>query len=65
MHARSVRAAALVDKAGELELRQVAVASFTGEVALVSSGIRDGERVVTLGVQKLNAGEKVRAVEQP
>ena len=55
----------LVDKAGELELRPVAVASFTGEVALVSSGIRDGERVVTLGVQKLNPGEKVRAVEQP
>ena len=55
----------LVDKASELELRPVAVASFTGEVALVSSGIRDGERVVTLGVQKLNPGEKVRAVEQP
>ena len=55
----------LVDKASELELRPVAVTSFTGEVALVSSGIRDGERVVTLGAQKLNPGEKVRAVEQP
>jgi hypothetical protein len=45
--------------------RTLCFASFTGEVALVSSGIRDGERVVTLGVQKLNPGEKVRAIEQP
>ena len=55
----------VVEKSSELALRPVAVASFTGEVALVSSGIKDGERVVTLGVQKLNPGEKVRAVEQP
>jgi RND family efflux transporter MFP subunit len=55
----------VVEKSSELALRPVAVASFTGEVALVSSGVTDGERVVTLGVQKLNPGEKVRAVEQP
>ena len=35
------------------------------DVALVTSGVSDGDRVVTLGVQKLDAGEKVRAVEQP
>jgi RND family efflux transporter MFP subunit len=53
----------LVDGAGALELRPVTVASFTENAALVSAGIQDGERVVTLGVQKLVAGEQVRAVE--
>jgi hypothetical protein len=54
----------VVDKSGELELRPVTVASFTGDVALVTSGVNDGERVVTLGVQKLDAGQKVRAIDQ-
>jgi RND family efflux transporter MFP subunit len=54
----------VVDKSGGLELRPVTVASFTGDVALVASGVNDGERVVTLGVQKLDAGQKVRAIDQ-
>jgi RND family efflux transporter MFP subunit len=54
----------VVDKSGELELRPVTVASFTGDVALVTAGLNDGERVVTLGVQKLDAGQKVRAIDQ-
>ena len=54
----------VVDKSGELELRPVAVASFTGDVAFVTSGVNHGERVVTLGVQKLDAGQKVRAIDQ-
>jgi hypothetical protein len=29
----------------------------------VSSGIEEGDRVVTLGVQKLEAGLKVRIIE--
>ena len=53
----------VVDKAGTLELRRVEVASFTGDAALLTAGVHDGERVVTLGVQKLGAGEKVRVVE--
>ncbi len=52
----------LVDGAGALELRPVTVASFTENAALVSAGIKDGDSVVTLGVQKLVAGEQVRAV---
>ena len=48
---------------GALVLRPVTVASFTEEAALVTSGIDDGEKVVTLGVQKLEAGLKVRAFE--
>ena len=39
------------------------VASFTENAALVTAGLRDGEQVVTLGVQKLEAGLKVRAIE--
>jgi RND family efflux transporter MFP subunit len=53
----------VVEKSGTLELRPVTVASFTGETALVTSGLSDGEHVVTLGVQKLQAGQKVRAIE--
>jgi RND family efflux transporter MFP subunit len=53
----------LVDAAGALELRPVTVASFTENVALVTSGITDGDRVVTLGVQKLVAGTQVRTID--
>ncbi len=53
----------LVDGSGALELRPVTVTSFTENVALVSAGIADGDRIVTLGVQKLVAGAQVRAVE--
>jgi RND family efflux transporter MFP subunit len=53
----------VVDGSGALVLRPVTVASFTEDVALVTSGIADGDRVVTLGVQKLEAGLKVRTIE--
>jgi RND family efflux transporter MFP subunit len=52
-----------VDKAGILEVRPVTVASFTEDSALVTAGLADGDQVVTLGVHKLEAGEKVRTVE--
>ncbi len=39
------------------------VASFTEDSALVTAGLADGDRVVTLGVHKLEAGDKVRTVE--
>jgi RND family efflux transporter MFP subunit len=51
-----------VDEANALQLQPVTVASFTEDVALVTSGLRDGDKVVTLGVQKLEAGLTVRAV---
>jgi RND family efflux transporter MFP subunit len=53
----------LVDGAGALELRPVTVAAFTENAALVSTGVATGDRVVTLGVQKLEPGEQVRTVE--
>jgi RND family efflux transporter MFP subunit len=53
----------VVGRSDELELRPVTVASFTADTALVTSGVSDGDRVVTLGVQKLDAGQKVRALD--
>jgi RND family efflux transporter MFP subunit len=53
----------LVDASDTLELRPVTVASFTEDAAVVTSGISEGDKVVTLGVQKLEAGAKVRVVE--
>ena len=53
----------VVDDGGALTLRNVTVAAFDGDVALVTSGISNGDRIVTLGVQKLEAGLKVRAIE--
>jgi RND family efflux transporter MFP subunit len=52
----------VVGPSGELELRPVKVASFTEGEALVTSGVSDGDRVVSLGVQKLAAGEKVHTI---
>jgi RND family efflux transporter MFP subunit len=53
----------VVDASGMLAVRPVTVTSFTEDVALVTSGIGDGDKVVTLGVQKLEAGLKVRTVD--
>jgi RND family efflux transporter MFP subunit len=53
----------LVDASDTLELRPVTVASFTEDAAVVTSGISDGDKIVTLGVQKLEAGARVRVVE--
>jgi RND family efflux transporter MFP subunit len=53
----------VVDDSGEIEVRPVTVASFTEDTALISSGVNSGDRVVTLGVQKLDAGQKVRPVD--
>jgi RND family efflux transporter MFP subunit len=53
----------VVDDAGMLALRPVAVARFAEDAALVTAGVADGDKVVTLGVQTLVAGTKVRAVE--
>jgi RND family efflux transporter MFP subunit len=53
----------VVDDAGALKLQPVKVAAFTEDAALVTYGVANGERVVTLGAQKLVAGTKVRAVE--
>jgi RND family efflux transporter MFP subunit len=55
----------LVDDKSALELRPVTVAAFTEDAAIVTSGINNGDKVVTLGVQKLNPGVKVRMLDTP
>ena len=46
-------------------LRPVTVAAFTEDAAIVTGGINNGDKVVTLGVQKLNPGVKVRMLDTP
>lgn len=53
----------VVEADGTLALKPVTVAAFGEETALVSDGVRDGDRVVTLGAQKLEPGARVRTVE--
>jgi RND family efflux transporter MFP subunit len=53
----------LVDDSGALVQRNITVASFNEHTAVVTAGVADGDRVVTLGVQKLEAGLRVRTVE--
>jgi RND family efflux transporter MFP subunit len=53
----------LVDKASALVLRPVTVSAFTEDAAIVTAGVSEGDEVVTLGVQKLNPGLKVRTVD--
>jgi membrane-associated protease RseP (regulator of RpoE activity) len=54
----------VVDTSGALELRPVKVAAFTEDAALVTSGLSNGDRIVKFGVQKLAAGERVRAIDE-
>jgi RND family efflux transporter MFP subunit len=53
----------VVDGSGALALRPVSVASFSEDAAFLTGGVASGDKVVTLGVQKLEAGLKVRTVE--
>lgn len=48
---------------GQLALRPVTVAAYEAREVLVSGGLDEGVQVVSLGVQKLDAGQKVRVVE--
>jgi RND family efflux transporter MFP subunit len=53
----------VIDVDGRPALRPVAVVAYEARDVLVSSGIREGDRVVTLGVQKLDAAQRVRIVQ--
>jgi RND family efflux transporter MFP subunit len=48
---------------GALSLRPVEVAAYDKGEVLVKSGVEEGERVVSLGVQKLDRGQRVRVVD--
>ena len=53
----------VVDGNVSLLHRPVTVASFTEDSAIVTAGVGAGDKVVTLGAQKLEAGLKVRTIE--
>jgi RND family efflux transporter MFP subunit len=52
----------VVDAAGELALKPVTVRSYESGDVVISGGVGEGEKVVTLGVQKLDPAQKVRIV---
>lgn len=54
----------VVDDKGALRLTPVEVSSYESSSVLIRSGVEEGARVVTLGVQKLDAGQRVRILEQ-
>jgi RND family efflux transporter MFP subunit len=48
--------------AGTITLKPVRVKAYESNDVLISGGVEEGAKVVTLGVQKLNPAEKVRVV---
>lgn len=53
----------VVEIDGRIQLRPIEVVGYEAQDVLVSKGLKDGEQVVTLGVQKLDAGQRVRIVQ--
>jgi RND family efflux transporter MFP subunit len=54
----------VVDKDSRLALRPVHVLSYDGRDALVTDGVTENDNIVTLGVQRLEAGQRVRPITQ-
>jgi RND family efflux transporter MFP subunit len=52
----------IVDTAGEVVLKPVAVKSYETKDVVITGGVDEGARVVVLGVQKLDPAQKVRVV---
>jgi RND family efflux transporter MFP subunit len=52
----------IVDDKGEVTLKPVTVKSYESNNVVISGGVDEGARVVTLGVQKLDPAQKVRVV---
>lgn len=51
----------VVDRtSGAVELRPVTIARWRDDTAAISSGVKDGELIVTAGVHKLETGQKVK-----
>jgi RND family efflux transporter MFP subunit len=54
----------VVDAAtGQLALKPVTIAGYDGREVLISDGIAEGDKVVSLGVHKLDASQRVRVVD--
>jgi multidrug efflux system membrane fusion protein len=55
----------VVDKeSGTVTLRPVTIARWRNDSAAIASGVKDGEMIATAGVHKLEAGQKVKPVQQ-
>jgi membrane fusion protein, multidrug efflux system len=55
----------VVDKqTGTVELRPVQIARWRSDTAAILSGVTDGELIATAGVHKLEAGQKVKPLQQ-
>ncbi|MEA2836261.1 MAG: hypothetical protein QOD89_811 [Bradyrhizobium sp.] len=52
----------IVDAAGGVTLKPVAVKSYESNDVIISAGVDEGAKVVVLGVQKLDPAQKVRVV---
>src|SRR5262249_29929615 len=52
----------VVDEKGDVKLKPVTVKSYDSNDVMITGGVDEGAKVVTLGVQKLDPGKKVRAV---
>jgi RND family efflux transporter MFP subunit len=52
----------IVDAQGDVTLKPVTVKSFETNSVVISGGVDEGARVVTLGVQKIDPAQKVRVV---
>ena len=52
----------VVDDAGEVRLKPVAVKAYESNDVLIAGGVEEGAKVVVLGVQKLDPSQKVRVV---
>ena len=54
----------VVDAEGKPRLKSVTVAAYEAQQVAIGSGLTEGDTVVTLGVAKLDEGQKVRVVER-
>jgi RND family efflux transporter MFP subunit len=52
----------IVDAAGDVTLKPVAVKAYESNDVVIASGVDEGAKVVVLGVQKLDPAQKVRVV---
>jgi RND family efflux transporter MFP subunit len=52
----------IVDANGDVALKPVSVKSYETDQVVISGGVEEGAKVVTLGVQKLDPTQKVRIV---
>jgi len=55
----------VVDKeSGTVALRPVTIARWRDDTAAIAAGVKDGEMIAVAGVHKLEAGQKVKPVQQ-